>query len=181
MRILGAIAVGAFLSATPALADQTDLRLDGLFAELQAAEEHEAPSIEARIWEIWAEPQSATTAVLMERTEAALEIGDLDLARELSGHITGIAPSFAEGWHLRARVLFALDRHEEALAPLERAVALEPRHFGAYYALAALLDSLGQRKAAFEASSEALTYNPHYEDARRLADRLREAAQGRGI
>ncbi|GAB4523356.1 MAG: hypothetical protein Tsb0010_07470 [Parvularculaceae bacterium] len=180
-RILVASAALAAIHAPGALADQMDDRLDGFFADLHSADEFDAPAIVDRIRVIWSESQSATADLLYERVETALALGEIETAAALADHLTGVAPSYAEGWRLKAMVLMAQEEFDAAIEPLERVIALEPRHFDAYVALGDLFQILDNKRAAFAAYEEALKYNPHHEGAKRKADQLRADAVGRGI
>src|SRR3954469_7733267 len=44
-------------------------------------------------------------------------------------------PKFAEGWNQRASVLWQLGKYEQAMADSRRALALNPRHYGALQGL----------------------------------------------
>ena len=56
----------------------------------------------------------------------------------------------------------------EALAPLEKAVRLEPGHAEAHHALAAILASIGRLDEAAAECTEALGLNPAHPQAGRL-------------
>ncbi|MEL7030111.1 MAG: tetratricopeptide repeat protein [Pseudomonadota bacterium] len=178
---LVSLALVAAPMATTVSADQADDRLDRLFAELAEAGPEEAAALEARIWELWSDAPSPTVDLLFERAEVAAASGDLQLSYDLLTHIVALAPSFAEGWARRAAVRVEREDLEGAIADLERALELEPRHFGAYFALGGVFVMLGEDKAAYAAFTDALKINPQLEAAREAADRLERGATGQGI
>lgn len=175
------LAIALFLASQPAWADHTDPRLDDLFARLRTAEDYQAEALTARIVSIWSEPQSDTVAVLYDRAEAALAAGDERVADELLGHVVSLAPSFAQGWVLRARTRLSDEDYDGALSALERAVTLEPRHFLALESLGQTFLTLGQDRAAYGAFQQALRLNPHMEGVRQNLRALAPKIEGQGI
>jgi tetratricopeptide (TPR) repeat protein len=94
--------------------------------------------------------------------EAALDAGDLDRARrsfEALGGETGATPAAELGL---GRLAAAEGRHEEAVAHLQRAVALFPEWGAAHYALALSLNALGRRDEAARALDEHAKYGARW-------------------
>ncbi len=132
-RLLGIAGLVALLGASgTAWADQTDPRLDALFAELKGADNAVAAHlIEQQIWAIWTNSPDAEARDLMAQGGALLEAGDFDNALELFDRLVAHAPNFAEAWNKRATTLYLLGRYRDAIRDIARVLALEPRHFGA--------------------------------------------------
>ena len=104
--------------------------LDALFAELAVAPEAAAPRIEKRIQDIWSRSGSDTMDLLLRRGRDALNAEDpLKASRHFSALVEH-APDFAEGWNMRATAFYLQGEWGLALADIERALALEPRHWG---------------------------------------------------
>lgn len=169
------------LSTGPALADQSDPGLEGLFNELRDGTALDAQATTARIVEIWATPASPTVGILYERAYEAALAGELSLADELCLHVTGLAPSFAQGWVLQASIKARLSKREAANGAYRNALDLEPRHFIALSDLADRLFASDEVEAAFELYQQALKWNPHYAPAREQAARIREQLSGQEI
>ena len=49
--------------------------------------------------------------------------------------VTALEPNWSEGWNRRATVFWLLPTRTIAIADLQRALVLEPRHFEAWAAL----------------------------------------------
>ncbi len=162
LRRLAGVVLLAFLAARPAVADQTDKRLDPLFADLKAACSHvEALPIEAQIWTLWLESDNDAVDTLMQAGTAALNAQNGEQALAAFSRVIELAPHFAEGWNKRATTLYLLGRYTESIADIGKVLALEPRHFGALSGLGlceAQRDRLPEAVAAFE---RALTINPN--------------------
>lgn len=155
---------------------------DEMFDELRNAETpEEAESVASDIWASWMESGSPTVDLLMERAVAAEQSADRDHARALYDRIILIKPDYAEAWHRRAALFYADDRLDEALRDLNETLALEPRHFGAWFALATLLERLGAEEEARDAYGEALALHPQWEPARQGAARLDRALLGTAL
>lgn len=170
------VAAGAFCVAAslPAFAQET--ALDGLYSQLAEAEAEEAKRIERQIWKAWSKSGSASIDLLLERGRDALEEGETDVAIEHFTALTDHAPDFAEGYNMRATAYFTADLFGPALADLQRALELEPRHFGALFGLGIVMLELGYNDEARAAFDRVASIHPHYEDLSTGRERLRAAA-----
>ena len=166
---------------SPALADQTDPRLDQLFEELRVGDARRAEENTARIIEIWTDSQSDTVDLLYARADLAASNGAFDLSLVLLDHIVGLAPNFAQGYALRGQIRLAAENRAGAIEDFSKTLELEPRHFEVRTTLAELLLSGGERRDAYEMFQKALEWNPHDEYARRQARTLRREIDGQEI
>jgi len=167
--------------AGPALADQTDPRLDALFEELRTGDGRDAEGAAGRIQEIWADSPSDTVDLLFERATSAIEAERFDLAAALLDHAIGLAPSFAQAYALRGAVRLRSDNAAGAIEDFTRAVDLETRHFDARIALAEVMLGSGDKRGAYDMLQHALEWNPHEQHARDRARELREKLNGQEI
>lgn len=168
-----------FATAPPALAEEA--RLDELFAALKTADESSWEAIEDRIWAEWSESGSAAMNLLLERGRSAMAADAPQAAVE---HLTALvenAPDFAEGWNARATAYFQLGLYGPALADIARALALEPRHFGALSGLAVILEETGALERAARVYGAALAIHPRRPDLREALDRLEAELRGKSI
>src|ERR1700749_836269 len=78
---------------------------DKLFAELKQADSPEtAKPIEDKLGQIFRASGSASVDLLMTRAGSALGQADHATARTLVEAVTHVAPKYAEGWRMRARM-----------------------------------------------------------------------------
>lgn len=178
-RIVAALVL-IFLSCLPATA-QDMARLDALFDQLRAAEEAQARRIEKDIWLEWSRSGSPAFDLLLERGRKAMEQGDPEAAIE---HLTALidhAPEFAEGWNARATAYFQAGLHGPSVADIQRALALNPRHFGAMAGFAMILEQAGQTAQARAVYEAALAIHPHLQGVREALDRLDKAETGQEL
>ncbi|MCB2113766.1 MAG: hypothetical protein KDD85_09485 [Parvularculaceae bacterium] len=182
MRIVFVIALSAACAvAAPALADQTDSRLDQLFEELRAGNGDNAGATVERIEEIWRDSQSDTVDVLYARAEAAADAGAYDVASALLDHAIGLGPSFAQAYALRGAVRLREDDQVGSISDFSRAIELEPRQFEAKIALAEIMLAGGDKRGAYDMFQLALEWNPHEPHARERAKKLRRELSGQEI
>lgn len=178
MRRLRAITLGllsALLSSTSAVADQTDPRLDELFARLQTIEnENTAAEVTRRIWELWRASDNALVEAAMERGARALVANRLVRAEHWFDQVIDMSPEYAEGWNQRATVRYLRGRYAESAADIRRTLILEPRHFGALSGLGLVYMELGREAAALEAFRRALAVNPHLSGVRENIELLEQ-------
>lgn len=176
------LTVFAFLAAfSGASADQTDPRLDSLFAELRTGDAYSAEETTGRIVEIWSDSQSDTVDLLFARAEESAAGGEFDLAVALLDHVVGLAPHFAQGYAMRGMIRLSQDDQEGAIADFSQVLDLEPRQFEVRMALAEILLANKAKRDAYDMYQKALEWNPHDEHARRRARSLRRELDGQEI
>jgi tetratricopeptide (TPR) repeat protein len=174
--------VGLLVSAAgaePALADQDDPRLGGLFRRLQSASDAaEARALEQRIWRVWLEADDAGLNRLMQQGIAAIQSRQYATALQAFDRMVEQAPEFAEGWNKRATVHFLMGNWRASVRDIQQTLALEPRHFGALFGLGLIYDALEQPAAALRSFEATLALNPHSESTREKVEELREQLRG---
>ena len=169
----------AGLMTPSAAADQTDPRLDALFDALRAPSgtAAEAAATQGRIEAIWYAPPETGVGLLFDRAVAALNAEEAGLALELLTHVTGLAPSYAEGWVLAGHAHSRVGDTGEAAKAYAEAVRLEPRHWTALARLGDLAAEAGDQANALRRYREALLINPHLDEVRARARALQDGRQ----
>ena len=153
-----------------------------MFDELKnAPTEEEANDIALDIWASWMKSGSDAADLIMERAVQAQAFGDLDHARALYDRVIAIQPTYAEAWNRRATVFLAQENYSEALRDVNEALRLEPRHFGAWGGLGAVLERLGSEDEAISAYENALEIYPLFPSAKRGISRIRREREGRPV
>jgi tetratricopeptide (TPR) repeat protein len=128
----------SLLMASPLSADQNDPRLDNLFDILQSSDEQiEIRAAENLIWSTWLHHGNAEYDHMMRVGSWAMGERRFDQAIVLFSNLIQKAPDYAEAWNKRATVYFMIGDLSLSAKDIDRALALEPRHFGA-------LSGLGQ-------------------------------------
>lgn len=156
--------------------------LDFLFGALKAApDEASAKHVEARIWAMWQQTPSDTTALLMARVKAATEAQQIDVAIKLLDAVIRLRPDYVEGWNRRATLYYLKNDYAHSLQDIEQVLAREPRHFGALSGLGMIMQDVGDDKRALEAFRRALAINPHLDKVPELVKTLSEKVEGRDI
>ncbi len=177
--LLGLCAFMASLATVSA--DQSDPRLDDLFAELRSGDALSAEETTDRILEIWADSQSDTVDILYMRALERADAGEPELAVALLDHVVGLSPHFAQGYALRGVVRLSLEDQAGAIADFSKALELEPRQFEVRIALAEILLANSQKRDAYDMLQKALEWNPHDAHALLRAKALREDFAGQEI
>lgn len=183
LHILNNIVAALFaivMFSLPAMAGE-DARLDSLFASLQEADAKESRRIASEIELEFSKSGSPAMDLLLKRGRDALEAGDSQAA---IGHFTALtdhAPDFAEGWHARSVAFFQAELYGPAIADLEHALSLEPRHFNAIYGLGVIMEELNRPDMAREAFSRVLAIHPHHENVTTALERLDGQTGGKDL
>jgi tetratricopeptide (TPR) repeat protein len=156
--------------------------LDFLFGALKAApDEVSAKHVEARIWALWQQTPSDTTALLMMRAKAAMDTHQMDVAQKLLDAVVKLRPDYIEGWNRRATLYYLRNDYIHSLEDIEQVLVREPRHFGALTGLGMIMQDIGDEKRALDAFRKALAVNPHLEKVPDLVKSLSEKVEGRDI
>ena len=172
----------SMLAFNPAVADQNDERLTGLFKQLAAIDDAvQGRAIEGQIWEIWLESGRSDIDVLMQQGISAMATRNFDDALLLFDRIVEMAPEFAEGWNKRATVYFLRDELDASVRDVQRTLALEPRHFGALSGMGLIFMQIGDKEGALKAFEDVLNLYPSSESARFHVEHLRAAIGGKLI
>jgi|SRR6056297_1898262 len=170
---LGAIAVISLSAAA-----QEAAKIDSLFDRLKKADPADAKRISADIRMEMSKSGSAAMDLLLKRGREALEAGETEAAIEHFTALTDHAPDFAEGFHARSIAYARAELFGPAVADIERAISLRPRHFPAIYGLGAILEELGENDLAYEAYARVHSIHPHFEDVTTKLERLGNEVRG---
>ena len=168
-----------FVTAGTLCAQSPDLK--ALFKKLKTVGAVDAPALEAKILLEWSKSGSAAIDYLLTRAKIAIDAQDYRLALQHLNALTDHAPEFAEGWNLSAVVLYQLGKAGPALAAIERALILEPRHFRALEGLMFILEDAGLFVEAFEVFQMIEAIHPHAEILSTVRDRLDTKTQGQAL
>lgn len=156
--------------------------LKELYAQLAAAKsEAAAEPLAQAIEQVWLRSGSPTVDLLIERATQALGEDDVETSLALLDAVVEIAPGYAEGWNQRAGVYFLKRDFTRSIEDLRQALTLDPNHFKAITSLAAVMQEVGDKKAALRAYRAALRVNPFLDQARRASDELSREVEGQGI
>jgi tetratricopeptide (TPR) repeat protein len=165
------VAVSLFgAGLAPVWADSA--RLDGLFVQLQSANEADAETITKDIWLEWSKSGSPSMDFLLRRGQAALGAGETLAAIDHLSALIDHAPDFAEAYNTRATAYYQIGQLGLSLADVAKTLALNPRHFGALSGLGMIFEELNEPDKALEVYLEALKLNPHLKNVQDAVTRL---------
>lgn len=157
-------------------------RLDRLFDDLKRERNERAAERIARgIWQEWAHSGSATIDLLMQWADEAIKQRDFAMALDFLDQVTVLEPDFAEGWNRRATVYFIMNDYAKSMRDINRALQLEPRHFGALSGMATIMRNTGRDRHALDAWLRVLEIYPMMRSAQREVAALAEELAGEGI
>jgi tetratricopeptide (TPR) repeat protein len=180
-RFLFACAATVLLCLPAAAQGADSAEIERLLGELAKPDQPGWQQIENSIVREWSKSGSPAMDLLLHRGEKALEENDIDTA---IGHFTALtdhAPDFAEGWNARATAFFMADEYGLSLADIQRALALNPKHFGALSGLAIILQELGYDREALEAFRAVEAIHPHRPNVKDAIERLEKEVEGERI
>jgi len=164
--------------ANPAFADQTAPELAELFAKLQnAASPAEAHAAEQAIWRTWMRGPTDDASARLLTARAAVQVGDFQQASKFFDALLKDFPEFAEAWNQRAIMRFLSGDLQGSLDDIASALALEPRHFGAWAGRGECYMGLDDLPAALSAYEAALALHPFLNSVEAKLNALRALYQ----
>lgn len=196
---VGALAAGAVGLVSPAAAqpaaapaaidsrperpaETREQRLDRLFSELkQERNERAAARTAEAIRSEWLRSGSATVDLLMQRASTAIQSKKYAAAQDFLDEVTVLAPDFAEGWNRRASLHYLMRDYARSMLDAERALRLEPRHFGALAGMGAIFREYDNKRAALDAYQRVLAIYPMLRNAQKQVADLADDLAGQGI
>jgi len=135
--------------------------IDGLIEQVQQAEdEATAMQISNQMWELWGQAPNEQAQAVLDRGMSRRSGYDFTGALEDFNILTDYCPTYAEGYNQRAFVHFLRQDFAAALADLDRALELSPRHVAAMSGRALSLFGLSRPEEARAALEAALALNP---------------------
>jgi tetratricopeptide (TPR) repeat protein len=137
-----------------------------------AARLHDADVEVARLagdamWSLWFRGDGQDRA---EELRRLTRLRDAEKALAGLDELVRRSPTFAEAFNQRAVVLYRLGRYERSIADCQRALQLNPHHFGAQAGMGQCFLKLRKDRAALKAFRTALRINPHLDG---IADTVR--------
>lgn len=183
LRVVFSAVISAMLfAATPVPADQTDVRLKGLFEQLKEEKQTKrAVEIMKLIWDIWGATDNQAAQRHYLDGVIAMHKDRYPEAVAHFGKAIEKAPKFSEAFNKRATVYFLMGDFDASIADIKQTLLLEPRHFGALAGLGMIYAELGEDKAALKAYEAALSYNPHLTNAKAAVKEIRKKLKGERI
>lgn len=116
---------------------------------------------ERALWAIWFRSGNESVDALLKEGARCIKDERYDDAIEKLTAAIQAAPNFAEGHNQRAIAYFMLEQWDKSIEDCERAIALNPYHFGAFAGLGHCHLRLGHLRQAIDAYQRALQLNPN--------------------
>jgi tetratricopeptide (TPR) repeat protein len=157
-------------------------KIDKGFEQLRFANNSiEAETIEAQLVMDLSQAKLASSNLIFASAQKRAEEKDFTSALNLLQTIQKNEPDFVEAYVNGAYMAFELGDKKMALAMLQRAVKLEPRHFAAWFGIGTLLDEASDVKGAKAAYENALYHNPNFDAAKRALFAIEAKTKGIGL
>jgi tetratricopeptide (TPR) repeat protein len=122
----------------------------------------------SQIWRIWFWQKGKVALEQIEESERLRDEGNVTGATLILDDLVDALPDFAEAWNRRAILRFVTKNYDRAIADCEKAIELNPVHFGALHGLGLCHAALGNYSAAIRAFHSALDIQPHAIENQRL-------------
>ncbi len=139
----------------------SSIRLQLFDALANAETAQQGRAAEDAVWQFWfsLSPSDDVRALIdkgIERRDAY----DFEAAENYFAQAVELAPNYAEGYNQRAFARFLRENYSDSLTDLEKALELEPKHFGAMTGIHHILRAQNRYDAAMEVLKAAVTVHP---------------------
>jgi len=121
----------------------------------------------ASLWNLWFRGDSVENNKELQK---ATRIRDREKSLESLNSVVEKAPEFAEAYNQRAIVLFRVKQFEDSISDCQKALDLNPWHFGAQVGMAQSYMKLKKHRSALKAFRNTLKIHPNMEG---VADAIR--------
>ncbi len=149
--------------------------LDHLFAQLRAATAPaEIEALQNGIWQLWLTTGDVALDKELEAGMRAMQAEDYGRAITNFTRIIQLQPNFAEAWNKRATAHYLRGEYRASLADINETLAREPRHFGALWGQADILQQVGFTRRALNSIRRLSGICPALPGLREREHRLRE-------
>ncbi|WP_373547821.1 tetratricopeptide repeat protein [Chamaesiphon sp.] len=142
--------------------------VDKLLLDLKSSDLNIRERATSQLWRIWFWQKGKIPLEQIEESERLLAEGDVVSATSILDDLVDAVPDFAEAWNRRAVLRFVTQDYDRAIADCEKAIELNPVHFGALHGLGLCHAALGDYLAAIGAFRSALDIQPHAIENQRL-------------
>ena len=126
-----------------------------------AQSESEGREAEGHLWQFWFnQAPTAEVRKLFDAGQERLRAYDYEAAESYLDQVVEAAPQYAEGYNQRAFARFLRGKYTESGTDLEKALELEPHHFGAMSGMYQILRIQNRHTAAMNFLQQAVTLHP---------------------
>ncbi len=108
-------------------------KLDQLFKELKTTNAQNSYNIEQQIWKIWStHPTDEKKTLKLNQGANLMSQNQLFAAIEVITEVIELDPNWAEAWNKRATAYYLAGDYKKSQDDIDKVLALEERHFGAW-------------------------------------------------
>jgi len=144
--------------------------LAGLRSEVPPVREAARKALEY----VWFNAAGRAAQDTLENAVAAAEKEDFQTALGLLDSLIRKYPNYAEAWNRRASVYWQTGQYEKSIHDCEKALALNPNHYGAWQGIGVCQLQLGDVAEACRSLRAALKIIPYDETTRRCLNKCEE-------
>lgn len=138
-----------------------DSLITALLEDLKSSEEIVRDRATQELWRIWFEQKGINGLETLRHAQILLESGNPIGAEVLLTELIEQIPDFAEAWNRRAVLYYTQGKYRLAIRDCERAVHLNPIHFGALHGLGLSYMAVADYRPAIRAFRQALILQPY--------------------
>ena len=185
-KIIFIVIISSLLFFNNTNAEEKNNELDSLFTQLKTDDYIIASKTEKKIWKIWSthpsnDRKGFRLTDMLAQGDLLITKKDFNKAIDIFSLIISIDSNWAEAWNKRGTVLYLSGRYEDSVKDIEKALQLEPRHFGALSVFGLNQIEFKKYKAALKSYQELQNIYPTMKTAKKMILILKELISGQNI
>lgn len=138
-----------------------DALIDRLLQDLKSSDEEIRDRATTTLWRLWFNQKGKYGFEILEQSQSLLEAKQYPEAEAILSDLIRDQPDFAEAWNRRAVLHYLQGRYEQSLSDCQKAIALNPIHFGALHGMGLCYAALGDYMSAIQSFRQTLEILPH--------------------
>jgi len=137
------------------------LSINSLLEELKNPDVLVREQATRKIWRIWFQQKGIHGLERIDHSQKLLDAGEITEAETALTGLIKDQPDFAEAWNRRAFLYYSIGDYRKSLFDCQKAVQLNPIHFGALHGMGLCYAALGEYGKAIQAFQRALEIQPY--------------------
>ena len=113
------------------------------------------------LWEMWFTQKGTQGLQVLRQSQMMADSGNVRQAELMLNQLILAQPDFVEAWNRRAVLSYMQGDYKRSIADCQKAIALNPYHFGAVHGLGLCYAAIGNYHDAIATFRQALEIQPH--------------------
>ncbi|MBD2178267.1 tetratricopeptide repeat protein [Pseudanabaena sp. FACHB-1998] len=134
--------------------------IEELLQDLKSEDEHIRDRATQNLWEMWFMQKGMQGLQVLRKSQTLADGGNFKQAELMLTQLIQDQPDFVEAWNRRAVLFYMQGNYKRSIKDCQKAIALNPYHFGAVHGLGLCYAAIGSYHEAIATFRIALEIQP---------------------